>query len=71
MTDEAKDFQLRDYPVTVCDGCINLNGKACNTPGCAFIRLTTPEIRFMLNQTQICPLVDGERLYTVTPIKND
>ena len=63
-------IELRVYPVTICDGCINLEGEACNTPGCSFIRCTTDEIKELLNQTQIRPLVNGEPIYTISPLNN-
>lgn len=54
---------IRRYSVDICDGCYNLIGESCNTPGCAFIRCSTAEIRELLNQTQLQPLVDGKPVY--------
>lgn len=65
---EEQGIQLQDYPVTICNACIHLQGNMCHTPGCAFIRCTMEEVKEFLNQTQICPLVNGEKIYTVDPI---
>lgn len=64
----SQEIQLQDYPVTICNACINLVGNMCYTPGCAFIRCTMNEVKEFLNQTQICPLVNGEKIYTIDPI---
>ena len=59
---EVKEFKMRtrEYIVRICDGCIRLEGKMCNTPECAFCRKTTEEIAALLDACQLRFVVDGE-----------
>ena len=64
MSEPAKargvEMKTREYAVRICDGCIRLDGKVCNTPECAFCRKATEEIAKLLEACQLRYVVDGE-----------
>lgn len=45
----------------VCDPCVRLEGEECHTPGCVFCFRSTEVPRRVLNDTLICPIINGER----------
>ena len=53
-------MKVRQYVVSICDGCISLQGQMCHTPECAFCRKTTSEIADLLEACQLRYVVDGE-----------
>lgn len=56
-------MKIRRYEIDICDGCIDLQGEMCHTPGCIFIRQTTEEIKEFLDRTAILPFIDGVPLW--------
>lgn len=62
---------IRRYEIDICDGCLDLQGEMCHTPGCVFIRQTTPEIKALLDLLMIIPLVDGKPIWSAEHAKKD
>lgn len=40
---QAENERLYDVSLTLCGGCLDAQGAECHTPGCAFIRRSSPE----------------------------
>lgn len=60
-----KNVVTRHYEIDICDGCINLVGSMCDTPGCALCFMRTPQIKeFLQNALLIARNVSGEMVRT-------
>lgn len=62
MSYKIYDVHIRQFQIPICNGCIELKGESCDTPGCTFIRMDTAEIAEMLDRLLIRPVIDGKRL---------
>lgn len=49
----------------VCDACVRMKGEECHTPGCVFCFRSVSDAIRVLNDTLICPIVNGERLILI------
>jgi hypothetical protein len=45
----------------VCDPCVQLKGEECHTPECVFCFRSVSDAARVLDDTLICPIIDGER----------
>ena len=52
---------VRNYPISICDQCINLEGEMCSNPQCVFCWRSMQEVAQILSDTMIRPVIDGER----------
>lgn len=61
---------IRHYEVTICDGCINLEGQECHTPECAFCFMNMDEVKETLRRVNLRVEFEslGDEPYIAEPI---
>ena len=55
----AEEFISRT--IVMCRACYELKGAVCNNPDCVFCRRTMAEVRRILDELNIRPVINGKR----------